>query len=491
MAQERQSMTPRFGTEERNMARLSPVVGFNRISSQMVGWHKTVQVDHMGPVEVICSAGRDQVVPHGIDADVLFALTTLYDWQGQPQNGQIRVSVHDLCNAAGLSHGGTTYERVRESLQRWLLVTYKISECWGTPNQKGKWDFSSLTFGVITSLRQKDHGVPDNHTLGKFYASTFLEITLNASLIQSMVIGHIRNIDINILKNLSSPLTRILYRALEELRQIPGANSESYTIGIRAWGDHLGLRTLVIKNNEAVHDISIKGKVPQTEILSPSKIRRTLAPAHEELIKIGYLKASDFIGRGSEQQIHYRFGKVDLPNSIESDIANIEITKLNDNPDSDLIQVLTDRFVGQKKASELAMRYSKDQILDAAEKFDAKRAARYKMHSPGGFMVKILEQPENYPHSVPIEPILSEYKPQKTNIIATETEELQVERNHQSAYQALGKRFEENSAMREYRNRATQLYIKGRISIINLIDLKTLEPIYIENKLKDWECESN
>ena len=295
-------MTPRFGTEERNMARLSPVVAFNRISPQMVGWHKTVQVDHMGPVEVVCSAGRDQVVPHGIDADVLFALTTLYDWQGQPQNGQIRVSVHDLCNAAGLSHGGTTYERVRESLQRWLLVSYRISECWGTPGKKGKWDFSSLTFGVITSLRQKDIGVPEGYTLGKFYASTFLEITLNASLIQSMVIGHIRNIDINILKNLSSPLTRILYRALEELRQLPGSNSESYTIGIRAWGDHLGLRTLVIRDDEAVNDVLIKGKVPQTEVLSPSKIRRTLAPAHEELIKIGYLEASDFIGRGSEQQ---------------------------------------------------------------------------------------------------------------------------------------------------------------------------------------------
>lgn len=306
-----------------------------------------------------------------------------------------------------------------------------------------------------------------------------------------MVIGHIRNIDINILKNLSSPLTRILYRALEELRQIPGANSESYTIGIRAWGDHLGLRTLVIRNDEAVHDTLIKGKVPQTEILSPSKIRRTLAPAHEELIKIGYLKTSDFIGRGSEQQIYYRFGKVDLPNSIESDIANIAITKLNDTSDSDLIQILTDRFVGQKKASELAMRYDRDQILDAAKKFDAKRAARYKMHSPGGFMVKILEQPENYPHSIPVEPILSEYKPQKTNVTIIETEEPQVERNYQSAYQALGKRFEENSAMREYRNRAVQLYIKGKISIINLIDLKTLEPIHIENKLKDWECESN
>ncbi|UBV44308.1 hypothetical protein LAJ19_14150 (plasmid) [Deinococcus taeanensis] len=69
--------------EERNVARLSLVLALNRIPAGMVGWSKTVQIDHLSPISVTCSTRQNQGVPHGIDGDVLFALTTLYFLQGQ------------------------------------------------------------------------------------------------------------------------------------------------------------------------------------------------------------------------------------------------------------------------------------------------------------------------------------------------------------------------------------------------------------------------
>lgn len=475
----------RFGTEERNMARLSPVVAFNRISSQMTGWRKTVQVDHLGPVDVLCLAGRDQVVPHGIDADVLFALTTLYDWQGQPPNGLIRVSVSDLCNAAGLAHGGPTFERVRESLQRWLLVTYEVSDCWGTPGKPGKWNFRNLSFGVVTSLQQTDHEVPDNYMLGKFYATTILEITLNASLIHSMVIGHVRNIDINLLKNLNSPLTRILYRALEEMRQLPGANNERYTIGVKAWGDHLGLRTLTKEDDQPSHELSNKRKVPQTEVLSPTKIRRALAPAHEELIRIGYLSAADVIGRGADQQIDYHFGQVRMEGEAPETRLSVTTTEVDLNPE--LVDMLTSRRVGNKKAEELVRQHGERRVLDAIATFDAKRAAGYNMRNPGGLMVKIIQEPENYPSSdltPAITPMLTVHAAPSNTVHLNLPE---PPRTVQGAYAILGKWFEDAGNMRRRREQLAELFISGRISTFDLIRMKTTEEHVIDQHIQEWQ----
>jgi hypothetical protein len=60
----------RQGTEERNIARLTPVLALNRVPAGMIGWKKSVQVDGLGAIEVSCTAGRYHVVPHGIDQHI-------------------------------------------------------------------------------------------------------------------------------------------------------------------------------------------------------------------------------------------------------------------------------------------------------------------------------------------------------------------------------------------------------------------------------------
>ena len=71
----------RYGIDERNLARLNPILGLNRVPAHLTSWQKTVDFGSMGLVELVCNGG-DSVVPHGIDADVMFAITTAYELQG-------------------------------------------------------------------------------------------------------------------------------------------------------------------------------------------------------------------------------------------------------------------------------------------------------------------------------------------------------------------------------------------------------------------------
>ncbi|MGG6550063.1 UNVERIFIED_CONTAM: hypothetical protein NY100_32135, partial [Prevotella sp. 15_C9] len=75
---------------ERNLARLNPVLALNRLPANFSSWRRVINVDQAGPIQLTCTAsGRHfktlhdgtvietpHVVPHGIDADIVFGLLT-------------------------------------------------------------------------------------------------------------------------------------------------------------------------------------------------------------------------------------------------------------------------------------------------------------------------------------------------------------------------------------------------------------------------------
>lgn len=58
--------------DELNLARLNLVLAQNRTT--LKGWRKELALDALGTMTVECTADLNDVVPHGIDNDVLLGL---------------------------------------------------------------------------------------------------------------------------------------------------------------------------------------------------------------------------------------------------------------------------------------------------------------------------------------------------------------------------------------------------------------------------------
>ncbi|MCD0161246.1 replication initiator protein A, partial [Deinococcus sp. 6YEL10] len=130
------SGTTESSHDELNLNRLMFIVATNRVPTSAVGWEKTVTIDHQGPIHIRCTAGRDNVVPHGIDNDVIVGLVNLYVQQGMPDDGRITVTVSDLLRACGLSKNGRIYREIRESLGRLADTKYDFMKSWYDAEQR-------------------------------------------------------------------------------------------------------------------------------------------------------------------------------------------------------------------------------------------------------------------------------------------------------------------------------------------------------------------
>lgn len=362
------------GTDERNLARLAVVIGLNRVPERLTGWEKNLQLINGSSVHVTCVAGRGHVVPHGVDADIIFSMLTQYMLQGKPQDGQIETTPAEICRYCGMTPGSTTYRRIHQSLERLTGVRYRTFNAWSIETKRGVKQWQSNTFGIIDSLNAvgvTDHG---NQILGRFTAETILKIRLSTEIIQSMLVGNIRAVDFEFYSKLKKPLTRILYRTLEEIRQ---DQPDTFDIPLQVWAIHLGMLDIDEKRDQG-HQSDLAEGIQPTVPLRADKIRRALDPAHKELLHHGYLADVKYVGSGKYQHVSYQFG-------IPGVAVDLEVAAL-----------LTQRGMSLPIAERHVKRVSRAVIEETVARFDARRAAGYVPKNPGGLLNDMLEHPEKY-----------------------------------------------------------------------------------------------
>ncbi|WP_043804955.1 replication initiator protein A [Deinococcus gobiensis] len=371
MAQE--NVVTRYGIDERNLARINPILALNRLPDDMTGWQKTIQVDDQGVIELTCEAGK-RLAPHGIDADVVFALTTAYYLQGRPDDYTVTLNVSQLCDLAGLTRGKDKYARIQESIQRLKVVQFTSRNSWGRPSKRG-WQWASLSFGVIDSIREADE-VDELEQAGRYTAKTTLRIRLNEDLVNSIRDDHTRLIDMTFYVKLKQPLTRLLYRLLEEQRHL-SSQPACYQISLIAWGDHLGFREVDTSKSE------IAPGVPATRVIRSDRIQRALEPAHQELIDQNYLNAVVKTHRGKNQTLHYIFKH---PAQITESEAPIN---------QEIVDLLTARYVTPGRAENFSRVTALGDVQRAVEIYEG--IVKYKtVKNKGGLMADILTHPAKY-----------------------------------------------------------------------------------------------
>lgn len=279
-----------LGGEERNLNRLSLVLAASRVPDHLTFWERSwSSADHLGvTVHVSCVASANGVVPHGIDNDILFGLTNAYIGANCPPDNTFRVTAYQLLVYAALPIGGHGYAAIRSSLTRLRNSTFTIQDSWYDRSEQ---TYQSLSTSLVQNWkvveRRKSPAAFEDESVT---AEALFQVTLDPDLARSIRLGYIRPVDLNVLRALTQPLTRTLYRRLEdEKHPVDRPAQMLFRTALLPWAERLG----------------VNGR--------PDTIRRALAAPHEQLVERRFLADVLYIGRGRQQEVQYVFAQTIQP----------------------------------------------------------------------------------------------------------------------------------------------------------------------------------
>ncbi|WP_146009527.1 replication initiator protein A [Deinococcus planocerae] len=344
------------GSEERNLNRLSLVLAASRVPDTMTFWSRSwSSSDHLGvTVHVSCLASANDVVPHGIDNDILFGLTNAYLGAGMPPDNTFRVTAYQLLVYAALPIGGHSYAVIKPSLTRLRNSTFTITDSWYDRKEES---YQSLSTSLVQNWKVIERRrMPSSFEDESVNADALFQVTLDPDLARSIRLGYIRPVDLNILRSLNQPLTRTLYRRLEDERNpVDRPEQQVYQTALLPWAERLG----------------INGR--------PDTVRRALQTPHQQLLECGFLADVGYLGRGRNQDVQYVFARATQPPARPEAVA-----------------ALTSRRITQGAALRYAAEYGLEAVLAAVERYDALLAAGYQAKSMSGLLVDILRDPLKY-----------------------------------------------------------------------------------------------
>lgn len=343
------SLAPDMGHDELNVGQLSLISAQSRVPGNYTSWSRTYQAGER-TVKVTCTALTGEVVPHGLDNDVMVAIINLYVEQGCSANGIVRTTLYRLLSVAGLPVSAHYYREVRQSLRRLQSTNYQIEQGWWSRGKERYVDASfNYLWKVVVVQEERDN------------AASVLEIRLPDEVAQSIREGYVKPLDLDVYHRLNSPPVRAIYRTLDALRWELGTPKEMVSVGLLDWGEWLSIYS--------------------TE---PDKIRRVLQPAHEELCQNGILSRVEMEGRGKAQILNYHF------------------TQPNVGPDPELLRELTSRGMYPAVAGKYLTEHPDPAaVMRALKKFDAYPGHR---QNPGALLRDMLLYPEQYGNGLEEEP---------------------------------------------------------------------------------------
>ncbi len=415
------------GHDELNVARLSLISAQSRVPADYTSWTRTYQASGK-TVTVTCTAITGQVVPHGLDNDVMVAIINLYLEDGCPEDGTVRVSMHRLLQAAGLNVSAHYYREVRACLRRLQSTSYQIVQGWWSQGKQRHVDATFNYLWKVTATREDEYD-----------AGSALEIRLPDEVARSIREGYVKPLDLGLYHDLSSPPVRAVYRVLDALRWDSGSAQDRVTVNLLEWGERLSIYS--------------------TE---PDKIRRVLQPAHEELTARGILLAIEVEGRGKSQNLTYVFSPVDQL------------------PDPELLRALTKRGMYPAVAGKYLTDHPDPQAVHLAlRRFDAYPS---KKQNAGALLRDMLVNPDRYAE-VNLMPVGVEARPEPTAPPALlQTDHTQVETQQLQELQSLSpekqlSRLEHHLTFARVtphlsvidRDRLRRAVLEGEVSVVQLI----------------------
>jgi hypothetical protein len=316
------------------------------------------------------SASDRYGLPTALDDEVILGLIQL-SHRNAFVDPKVHFSRYELIKLLGWRDESKSYERIAESLNRWVGVTLYYEKAWWSKEEQCWVDESFHILEQVTIFdrqrRERQRSVrQDDPTAG------LSSIVWNSVVFNSFKSGYLKQLDLELYKSLESRIAKRIYRFLDK-RFYHKARHE---FDLREFAcEHVGL-------SKGYHN---------------GEIKRRLRPAIEELEKVRFLEplpdGERFRSalRGEWTVVFVKFGGA----------KKAAIEELRDGGDETLRELL-DLGVTRASAQDLVARFAASRIREklAVTKWLLGKKDRRVSQNPGGFLyssiVKDFAPPADY-----------------------------------------------------------------------------------------------
>ncbi len=333
-------------------------------------------------------------LPTATDEEVILGLIQLSAQADFPDR-RVFFTRYELLKLLGWADSARNYQRLEQSLNRWLGVTLYYEKAWWSKEEQS-WvneGFHILDHvQVLDQERQRKSSAKDSPQAGK---SSFV---WNEVVFASFKAGYIKQLDFPFLKSLESAISRRIYRFIDKRFY----KRQQLEFDLRTFAcEHIGL-------SKKCHN---------------GELKRVLKSALTELETRGYLKPASV----EERFVQKARGewRIVLTRASASEAKHLD--------DSPLVQALIDRGLSDASAARLVAQSSSQKVEEKIALFDwlvAKGDARVQK-SRAGFLYRAITEdfplPEDYQKArgatarttqrapIPIRRIPASRPPEQTN----------------------------------------------------------------------------
>jgi hypothetical protein len=289
-------------------------------------------------------------LPGSFDEKVYVGTLALLEKQGGPdEQGRLWFKPYELFKAIGMkTTGGDNYGRLAESIER-VSGAHIVSERAFYSARLGR-RFSRRGFGLWKYKLSEHFGARGSNLEMSYvrYDDVFLE---------NYEHGYMDRLDTAFYMALSRPLSRRLYRLLNEKCD-----------GRGGW---------------SVDAMLLKGLVPLSEgYASPSEVKKALTDAHRELERMGFLQGAEFVGTGrGKARVEYLLA----PNFGRRRLLDVVVS---DGEGREAVELLHSFHLSREEAAALVAEHGAETCIRNAEALPHQKNVR----NPAGFLKRSLSE---------------------------------------------------------------------------------------------------
>lgn len=345
-----------IGRDEMNLAEFPIALLTDRVPDGL----KTIEFQ-AGAGKLVISGSNDYGLPTAADADVIVGLIQLTKIRNNFTDPTVDFTRYELMKLLGWPDRGAYYQRLDDSLHRWVGVTLRYDEAWWDNEIKTRVDAAFHILESVIIIEQSVRKALQARHQQQLPPSQF---TWNKVFFRSCQAGNLKRLDLETYLSLESAISKQMYRFLDKRFH----TRREWTFDLRTFAfGHIGLS----RNYTA------------------AKIKEKLQPAIDELETIGFI---DKMGREERfEKVTRGEWTIALARKEEDPRAKERETP----PETGALeQALIARGVTPAVAAGLAGSHPDEHIQERIEVFDWLSGKKDKRVSknPGGYLAESIRK---------------------------------------------------------------------------------------------------
>lgn len=349
-----------IGRDEMNLAEFPITLLTDRVPDGL----KTLEFE-AGGGKLLVTGSDAWGLPTAIDADVIVGLIQLTKIRNNFTEPTVSFTRYELLKLLGWPDRGAYYQRLDESLHRWVGVTLRYDEAWWDNDIKTNVD---ATFHILESVVILEQTVRKKLKARGQQHMPFSTFTWNTHFFRSCQANNLKKLDLETYLSLQSAISKQMYRFLD--KRFYTRRDWSFDLREFAFG-HVGLS----RNYTA------------------AKIKEKLQPGIDELEALGFIEKMDREERYeklSRGEWKIRFTRKDDLAASSEPATKPEAP----GPERELEKALAMRGVTAATAAELASSHPADHIRQRLEMFDwlSEKKDKRVSKNPGGYLAESIRK---------------------------------------------------------------------------------------------------